>query len=289
MNTGARLFATKGTHPLRAKFVEAVDDPGTVRNSHGSIDWQHGSARFGPAEIMATLWNDPLAKYGLALDAAMARLETTPAEVKAKGGALGRADAWMAHVNALDVMFNGSREAELWLFAFVAGVTAAQRPNGGVCAWIHNKEAKDYARAYVAKRDGVPLDSVPVAPVAQPWQDYAIAHGLRMAHRATGIDVRTVYTRLLWWVVAHCAALSSRIPYRVFLDGTRASDEDDSFHKRHLLGMVAETARDIGALDAGRQTIRALSGVNEDLPGLRAYFMHPDRAPNSELLLGVIS
>jgi hypothetical protein len=318
MNTGARLFATKGTHPLRAKFVEAVDDPGTVRNSHGSIDWQHGSARFGPAEIMATLWNDPLAKYGLALDAAMARLETTPAEVKAKGGALGRAEAWMAHANALDVMFNESVDAAAWLRAFVAGV--GDGTSIAVFAGGH-KEVK-YGRAFAAWRD-YPADvaalagtsdvkklfashvdkmtavadarAIPHAPVSQPWQRYALAHGLRMAWRsgaliddepaAAGLAYRTIlFTTLFVWRDA-----DGLVPYRVFLDGTRASDDSDGMHLRWALGMLAESCRDVGLAWIGLDSLRALSHVNGSPGAIAAHFAKSENAPNAELLLGVIS
>lgn len=306
MNAGARLFATRGTNSTRAKFFDAPDDPGTERNPFGSIDWQHGSARFGPSEIMATLWNDPLAKYGLALDAAMARIETTEAEVRAKGPALGRAEAWMAHVNALDVMFNGTAAAMSWLNECGEGIGDGSR----IAEFAGSHKEVKYARAYTAWRDWpnevaalagtnnvktlfaqhvdkmiqvADAHGVPNRTVTQPWQRYALAHGLRMMHRA-GVDIDfAAYRRILSDALFEWADAGG-VPYRVFVDdGSRASDESDGMHKLWALGLLAEVTRDIGLAAFGVHSIQSLLGLH-----VSQWRAEMAGEPNAELLLGVL-
>lgn len=285
------MFPNKSSNPYQFDeefFAQAQVDEwfGVGERIKGSFDLQHMPRWFAPDAYLVQEFGCPIAEYRLRRMAAAARCDE-PDPLKIGEGNLGRGPGWNAVVQATAAHCLDDEAARTWLAKFVAVCLNHQTPWGGLCAWTHNKEAKDYARKYLWEL--MPADERPesyegldVEPVTQSYQETILAWALWCAKRV-GVGGSAVDERLK--PLLSFIRDSQREPghagpcYRTTIDGARRSSNDSTFYHGGALALAAHLGR------PDRNPLRDFTHGSEDpLAWLKAL---PDKR-NLHQLIGVL-
>lgn len=196
-----------------------------------TIDLAHYVRAFAWDAYLAQRFLDPVALDNLRWWAAAARLDT-PSLGSITPGTLGRQHAWNLVVQVLDWRANGTPEARTWIDKALDVLRREMRENGGLCAWMHNKEATAYAPDYLASI-GQPRV---VQPVTRPEQEMLLAYAWHCADPDGDHELRAKHLRFIF---QDCRQPGRRGPWeRCALDGSRLSTGDTTHYSGTALAIA---------------------------------------------------
>lgn len=272
MGPTERMFATKTANPYLFDEDWIAANAGSIL---GSIDAAHDGRALQYAAFLAQQFGDQDAMDWLADHAAARRLETPTLKGLPKGQ-LTRAHAWGLTLQALDWRLNSNEAAWQWSVDAKVVLTEHQRDNGGLCAWLGNKEALVYAPDYL-ESIGLPRT---IQPVTRPEQEMLLAMAEYMA-----FGHMTAH-RVLWFVFKVCRAPGQRGPWtRCGLNGEQLDAGQTNFYSGNALAL----ALNIGIPEAREWVRDFCNGITD--PAAQVAWLRarkPSDLRNTFLLIGVL-